>query len=293
MNFTKIANYMGFAAFWLTVQLCRLLPFKILYALSDGLYLIIYYLIPFRRKIALENLSNAFPKLSNAEINSIHKQHVHFMCDMMLETLKGFTLNETEIIKRWKVTNPEFIAPYRDQSIIIISSHYGNWEWGISLKQQINYPCINVYKPIRNSLINNYILNARKKIGVTLIAVKETARYFLAHRNKPGGYALIADQHPGGAHEPKWLTFLNQETAFIVGPEKYAKNFNYPVIYVEINYLKRGYYQATLHAITDHPTETPDGEITEKSMRILEQQICAKPAYWLWGHKRWKLKRTL
>lgn len=292
MNFSKLINYLGFAVFWLLVQLCRLIPFRILYGISDILFVIIYYLIPLRRKIALENMHNAFPALTAAEIKSIYKKHVHFMCDMTLETLKGFTLDEVALTKRWRVTNPEFIEPYRKKSIIIVAAHYANWEWGVCLQHQLNYSCVNIYKPIRNKLINDYILAARKQLGVNALAVKDAAQYFLSNREIPQAYALIADQHPGGTSQPHWFTFLNQDTAFIPGPERYAKNFDYPVIYAQIERLKRGYYQVTFHPISDNPTEAPAGLLTEQSMRILEQQIVANPAYWLWGHKRWKLKRT-
>ncbi len=291
MKSAKIADYIGFSIFWLTVQLIGMLPFWIIYGISFLFYLLVYYVVPFRRKIAIQNLNNSFPDYTHKQIKAIYKKHVRFMCDMALETLKGFTMSYAAMCKRWVVTNPELMDQYQNQSVIAISAHYANWEWGISMEPQIKHRSADVYKPVRNPLLDRYMLRAREKMGMAIVPVKSTARYFLTHRAEAHCYFLVADQHPGGTSKVHWMKFLGQDTAFIVGPEKYAKSFNYPVVFTEILCIKRGYYQARFIPITDDPLHTADGEITEKSMHILEKQIKQDPAYWLWGHKRWKLKR--
>lgn len=289
----KFSNYLGFAFFWLLVQLCRLMPFSLLYALSYLIYLLVYYVIPVRRRVIMQNLHNAFPNYSKAEIERISRQHVRFACDMALETLKGFTLSPQELDRRWRVVNPELLDHYQQQgrSLIIISAHYANWEWGVSLNSQTQLKSAYIYKSLHNPLVDRYLQRFRTSYQAEIIPVSKAARYFLANRSKPRCYILIADQHPGGASSVQWFSFLNQDTAFIVGPEKYAKSFDYPAAFAKIECLKRGYYQTTFIPITDTPKATPDGFITEQSMRLLEQQIERAPAYWLWGHKRWKLKR--
>lgn len=263
-----------------------------LYAFSHGIYLLIYYVIPLRRRVTIENLTKSFPDLNQKDIKKIYKQHLYYMCSMFLETFKGFSLSQAALIPRWKVTNPEIFEQFKNQSVIIISGHYANWEWGFCIPNQINYICANIFKPIRNQLINKYLLKDRKSVNVDMVAVKDSARYFLSHRQQERAYVLIADQHPGGTGQVLWMDFLNQDTAFITGPEKYAKSFNYPVVYCAIDYVRQGYYEVTATVVSSNPQTSPEGEITEKSMRILEAQIRAKPAYWMWGHKRWKLKKN-
>ncbi|MBX9704888.1 MAG: lysophospholipid acyltransferase family protein [Gammaproteobacteria bacterium] len=289
----KFSNYIGFALFWLLVQLCRLLPFPLLYGLSYLFYLLTYYVIPLRQRVVMQNLRNAFPSYSAEELRRISREHVRFVCDMALETLKGFTLSPQELSRRWRVTNPELLDHYQQQglSLIAIGAHYANWEWGVSLNSQSQLKAAYIYKALHNPLVDRYLQRFRTSHQAEIIPVSKAARCFLANRNKPRCYILIADQHPGGANTLQWFNFLNQDTAFIVGPEKYAKSFNYPAAFFRVDRIKRGYYQATVVPITDTPQATPEGFITEQSMRILEQQIQEQPVYWLWGHKRWKLKR--
>jgi KDO2-lipid IV(A) lauroyltransferase len=290
MNKVNLTDYFGFGCFWLIVKLCKIVPFWLLYRLSDSLFFILYYILPFRRNVALDNLTRSFPNKSNDEIKHIYKQHVAYMCDVTLEMLKGFSLTTAQLSQRWQLTNPELMHAYRTRQVILIAGHYCNWEWGISLQAQIEHHCIYIYKPIRNTLINNFILHSRKKMRFTLLKVKDFAHYFANH-TEPACYTLIADQHPGGSQRLHWMPFLQQDTAFITGPETYAKKTNLPVVYIAMDRIKRGYYKATLHNITPNAQASKPGEITEKSMRLLEQQIIANPQYWLWGHKRWKLKR--
>lgn len=292
MKSIKIRDLVGFFAFWSFVQLCRCLPFRALFWFSTLLYYLSYYLFPLRKKVAMENLSRCFPDKSETERKAIYKKHLQFMFDLILETFKGFTISPKVLCKRFRVINPEFLARYAHKNVLIIMAHYGNWEWCRSLPYQVSQPFAAIYKPLHNRLVNRYLLAHRKKTQGILISVRDTFNYLNSHIDDPKCYILIADQHPGGAKEVHWMKFFNQDTACIVGPEKCAKNFNYPVIYAAISRLKRGYYKVEFHPITDHPKDSAPGEIIEASMRLLEQQICKDPAYWLWGHRRWKLTKA-
>jgi len=292
MKSIKISNLLGFFAFWSSIQLCRCLPFRALFGLSTLLYYLSYYLFPLRKKVAMENLGRCFPDKSDTERKSIYKKHLQFMFDLILETFKGFTLSPEALCKRFRITNPKFLEKYSNSSVLVITAHYGNWEWGRCLPYQLSQPLAVIYKPLHNPLVNRYLLAYRKKTQVVLISVRETFKYLNSHIDDPKCYFLIADQHPGGAKEVHWMTFFNQDTACIVGPEKCAKSFNYPVLYAAISRIKRGYYEVEFLPITDHPKDTQPGEIIEASMRLLEQQIRKDPAYWLWGHRRWKLTKA-
>jgi KDO2-lipid IV(A) lauroyltransferase len=99
------------------------------------------------------------------------------------------------------------------------------------------------------------------------------------------------DQSPSNANNCHWMTFLNQDTGVLFGTEKFAKEYDQPVLYGRINKEKRGYYSSDFFETVDHPKETQTGELTEMVTRFLEKDIIATPQYWLWSHKRWKHKR--
>ena len=68
--------------------LLSLLPMRILYIISDGIYLIVYHVIGYRRKVVMSNLELAFPEKSNAERVKIAKSFYHKLLDSFIETIK-------------------------------------------------------------------------------------------------------------------------------------------------------------------------------------------------------------
>ena len=86
-----------------------ILPFRLMYFLSDGFYALLYYIIGYRKKVVTNNLKLAFPKKTNQEISLIRKRFYHHLCDMMFEAIKSITISEAEMQKRYVFTNVEEI----------------------------------------------------------------------------------------------------------------------------------------------------------------------------------------
>jgi KDO2-lipid IV(A) lauroyltransferase len=89
------------------------MPFRVMYAFSDIFYFLIYYLIGYRRKVVMLNLSRSFPYKNANEIHLLTKKFYHHLCDISLESIKGFTMSPKELIRRHHVLNPELLVPYR------------------------------------------------------------------------------------------------------------------------------------------------------------------------------------
>ena len=148
------------------------------------------------------------------------------------------------------------------------------------------------YQPIRNPFINKFY-RQRFSTGrnLTTVSTKEIARNFVDTRKKTAAHLLIADQSPVSLNNGMWLNFLNQDTLCIMGPEKLAKKFNYPVFYVHVNRIERGQYEVEIIELEPFAKEAKNGIITTKFTKTLEQKILETPDSWLWSHKRWKKKR--
>ena len=82
------------------LYLVSILPFRALYILSDGLYIIFYYLIGYRKKVVIQNLKNSFPEKTEAEITAITKKFYRYFCDLILESLKTLTISRAQVAKR-------------------------------------------------------------------------------------------------------------------------------------------------------------------------------------------------
>ena len=276
------------------LKLKSLLPFSILYVLSDFIYLIVYYLIGYRKKVVRENLKRSFPDKTDRELLATEKKFYHHLCDLLFESIKMATISKEEMSRRMKILNYEPLLKHYDEnkSVLLITSHYGNWEWTSSFSMYLpaDKPMYQVYKQLKNKFFDRLIYNLRIRFGSVNVEVSELFDVLssLKQQGKMGMIGLISDQSPSRKGIKYQSQFLNQRTPVITGTEIIAKKYDFPVYFVQIRRVKRGYYTCNPVPICLHPQESGKFEITEKYIRLLEQEIMAEPAYWLWSHRRWK-----
>ena len=285
---------LNFLLYYLVIIPVSLLPFRTLYLLSDFLYIVLYKIFGFRKKVVFTNLRNSFPKKSDEEIKILANQFYSHLCDLIVESLKSFTISQEEVLKRMVVVNPELANKYYDdgKSILLSGGHYNNWEWiATAIDQQVKHQSIAIYKKLSNKFFDDKMLSTRGRFGLKMVSTKLVKETFEAYKNQLTMTIFGSDQSPGKVENSHWMTFLNQDTAVLFGTEKYAKEYNYPVLYGKIFKVKRGYYNLTLSLVEDDPKSSPHGFITEKATHLLEADINAEPEYWLWTHRRWKHKK--
>lgn len=276
------------------ILLVRLMPFKVMYIFSDLIYFLIYHIIGYRRKVVSSNLRSSFPEKNDKEIITLTRKFYHHLCDISLESIKGFTMSPNELVRRHHILNPELANYFYDKgiSVVTVPGHYNNWEWGsLSPGLQIKFPIVGFYKPMSNKRVDAYAKRHRAKFNTTLASIKETALTFEKLSSSLHAFIMAADQSPSNLKECYWIDFLHHDTAWLHGPEKYSRKYNLPVIYVDIQKVKRGFYDLTLVTLTENPSSLPDGEITRLYVQQLEKSIKQEPAYWLWSHRRWKHAR--
>ncbi len=124
-----------------------------------------------------------------------------------------------------------------------------------------------------------------------LVPIWETREAFEESVKNPALFIMAADQNPGKVSKAIWVHFLNRETACIHGPESYARRYNTPLVYFDVQRVKRGYYTLTIRDLYENPSQTETGFVTGLYMQTLEKIIQNKPENWLWSHKRWKRKK--
>ena len=279
--------------YYLLILPLSLLPYPLLYLLSDIFFLIMYRVIGYRKEVVFANLRNSFPNKSKQELKKIMSDFYRHLCDIIMESVKGFTISEKQLRKRLIIKNPEFSNYFADkgQSIIFVGGHYNNWEiCAQAFALYSKHKCIGIYKPLSNAFINDQIYTSRSKYGMHLISMKQTKKSF-EDGDEPKAIVFGSDQNPANPKRAHWVQFLNQDTGVLFGVERYAKEYDWPVVFVSISKVKRGHYEVEYSLITDSPTEQPHGKITEDFTKRLEQDIINQPQYWLWSHKRWKHKR--
>lgn len=290
---SRLIYWLTYASMWLLA----LLPFKVLYILSDGLCFLMHHVVHYRRRVVRANLCNAFPEKTAAELRDIEREFYRYICDYMLEEVKMLRMSFKELCRRMEYDNKEeYLAMIEKHGgIVLLIPHYANFEWitGMSSIMQEGDIPVQIYKPLHNKYMDAMFKRIRTRFGGYNVAKHSTAREIikLCRDNKRVAVGMITDQSPNPNEAHYWTTFLNQDTVFMDGAERIAKLMDFPVFYCELQKQGRGYCRVRFDLITETPKATADGEITELFARRLEQTIRREPAYWFWSHKRWKLKR--
>ena len=287
----RILFYLTYTFLWLIT----LLPLRVLYLLSDFIYLVLYYLVGYRKKTVFQNLEKSLPDKSPQEIKRIARKFYRQLCDIFIESAYRIHMGEKENTRRIHYKNPEIPQDYYNQgkSIVLLLSHYGNWEWPTRISKLSSHDILAIYKPLQNKYFDRLFLQLRGQFGAIGIPMESTLRTLISYQrnNKPCILYTVADQRPQWTSIQHWTTFLNQDTPVITGPEKIAKRFNYPVLFLDLQKLKRGYYSVEFKLIYENPDAVPEFHVSRRYQAMVERNILQRPEQWLWSHKRWKYSR--
>ena len=289
-------NLPGALLFFIAVLFIWLLPVPFFYLFSNLLRFIVYRIMSYRRDLVKRNLEGSFPGIQNNELKRLTHLFYKNLADILLEGIWAFTISRKQILNRFRIINPEVIEPFSGsgQSIIGVTGHYANWEWGsLSASLQTDYNVIAFYKPINNKYIDKFVRWSRSRFGTTLAAINETSLSFEKCKETKTLFLMAADQGMPKKFSEKayWIQFLNHYIPFLHGMEKHARINNLPVIYIDIQRIRRGYYTVELSVLAAKPLEFEEGALTEMFARKLESIILKKPENWLWSHNRFKLAR--
>lgn len=272
--------------------LISILPFRLLYILSDCVYILVYRIIGYRKKTVRENLALALPHLSDQERLLIEKKSYKHLCDMFLEMIKTMTISVKEIEKRFVFKNlPEYLElEKKGKSVALMCAHYASYEWVISMNGRINYEGYAIYKKINNPYFDRLVKKIRSRFKAYLITTRET-RAIIESNERKGNHAIYgfaSDQSPQVKSKTYWSKFMGIEVPVYVGAELISKSHDMNVVFLKVEKVKRGYYEATIELLSDDVKLVPDYQITETFLRKVEQQILEAPEFYLWTHKRWK-----
>jgi len=285
----KRAGYiLGYLVFWVLGHL----PYRLQYFISDLLFIGVYYLVRYRRKVSFSNLRLAFPEKSTRELRKIERSFYHHLCDLGIESAISGFLTEKQIKERFTYRNPELMEDlYRKgKQVIGITGHYGNWEWSLNMPLFFSHHIIGIYKPMNNPWFDRYFRSKRERFGAHAVAMEQVARELVKCKNNGllAFAGFVADQRPVWEHIQYWTTFMGQMTPVYLGPEKLALKLDTAVVFFRIRKVKRGYYETELELITESPSALSPHELTERHVKMLEELIHENPAWWLWSHRRWK-----
>jgi KDO2-lipid IV(A) lauroyltransferase len=270
------------------------LPFWSLYLLADFFAFIANYVLQYRKQVVLDNLRHAFPKKSEGEIRKIANQFYRDFADSAVETLKTLTMSEEELSRR--VITDDHVSEYirkNGRSAFFMGSHVFNWEWFFLANcSDIGYPVYGIYQRLSNNFFDKLMQVIRTRFGTLAMERGHILRHAIRTRDEVKVYATLADLRPAEGENKYWTKFMNRDAAFFTGTEKLARKLQYTVIYFKSTKIRRGYYKSESIIIDEPPFKTKPFEITERFVRLVEQDIMRSPSSYLWSHNRWKFRTT-
>jgi KDO2-lipid IV(A) lauroyltransferase len=273
------------------LYLLSLLPLWMLYPLADGLSFLLYHIIRYRRRVVLANLLIAFPERTQAERIRIAKRFYRNFADSFIESIKLLSASRSFITRRLIIDNPEILEDlyHSGRKCQLHLGHIFNWELGnAAMPLLTKYHFLVAYMPFENKVMDRLFLHFRSRTGSVLLPATRMQRSILPYRNEQYLLTLVADQAPPHADNAYWLNFFGRPTAFIRGPERGARIADIPVVFPRFYKSRRGHYRVHLTLGADHSAQLPEGELTLRYARFLENTIRQDPDLWLWSHKRWK-----
>ncbi len=285
-------KFLGYIFAYSLIWLLHLLPERILYFISDILYLLLYYVVNYRKKVVYDNIQKAFPEYSKSEIRKTARKFYHHLCDLMLESAASHFYSEEQALERITYRNPEILNEIYNsgKQVMAVTGHYGNWEYLSTLGLASEYPVLAIYKPLRNNYFDRMVKKNRTRFGVMVSPMEHIARTLIAYHREstPVLTIFLSDQRPMFHQIQYWTKFMGLDTPLYLGTEKLARKLDAAVVFLKIRKTTRGRYEVEVEQICMDPASMKPYEITDAHVRILENLIREEPGYWLWSHRRWK-----
>lgn len=274
-------------------SLCKVLGLKLSRKFALALTFFFYYLLPIRKNVVFDNLKHAFPDFSEKEIEKIAYGTYKSFTITLIEILYLPWMSLEQIKSAVKFENLNLILEKEKENsgIILLSAHYGNWEYcALSGGAQLNKKFSVIVKSQRNTLVNDWMNKFRTKWTNDVVPLGISIRNIVSVLHNKGIAAMVADQR--GSEESIKLEFFGRKTSVHTGPAVLALKMNSPIIY-GITVRQPDYtYKAVIDEISKE--NLPDNfddkvkVLCERMLRYLEEKIKQNPEQWFWMHNRWK-----
>jgi KDO2-lipid IV(A) lauroyltransferase len=284
----------GERALVLLIQTMAWLPLPLLYLTADTLFLLLFYVFRLERKLTTDNLQRAFPDMPARQRKRIAAKSWRNALHVLFETIHAQRMSEIELRHRVQFDNPELLEQLLDKhgKVLAVAAHQGNWEWlEMASSLCMSAPLATLYKPLNHPGMEKMLNQTRERFGGQMISAQRALPRLVRFTRERSIVAVLADQGPQPHEEKHWSGFLNQDTAFYPGIEKLARLLEMPLVFTHVTRVKRGYYRVRFELLDEPPWSAPEGELMERYIRAVEQQVIDHPEDWLWMYKRWKYQK--
>jgi KDO2-lipid IV(A) lauroyltransferase len=278
------------------VRLLAAIPMPVLYGFARLLAWLAFRVFPYRPHVVRENLRIAFPELDEAGLRALMRDYYRGFAQVLVEIIKSARISPDELRRRVRLINADEVRAVlaAGSPVLLVAAHQCNWEWMLhALTLELGWPVDAAYKPLVNPWAEREMRALRGRFGSRLVPAQQLLPDILRRGRMVRAIAMVADQEPTKSERRHWTRFLNRDSAFYMGPEEIARATRFPVFFAAMRRTGRGFYEVALEPLAAAGEQLAPGELTERYVRRVEQQIREAPADWPWSHKRWKLKKSV
>ncbi|PID50544.1 MAG: lipid A biosynthesis lauroyl acyltransferase [Proteobacteria bacterium] len=274
-------TWLGMGVLWLTVQL----PWKWQMWLGKQLGLLLFYTLKQRRYICCVNLELAFPDQTPTARQALNRQHFISLGRGLLETALSWWGRSSTLKQLVTLEGLANLAEAQQSGgVILLSAHFTSLEMGGRLLAPY-LPLHVVYRPHQNAVIEQLVAKLRAKRYGKAIS-RDNIRTML-HSLKQGYAVWYAQDQHFDQKNSVFAPFFQVEAATNTATSRIATLGNAKVVPFFTFRTENGYKLRFLPALQDFPTESVHTD-TVRINRIIEQQVQAYPAQYLWTHRRFK-----
>jgi Kdo2-lipid IVA lauroyltransferase/acyltransferase len=273
--------------------LIRSMPLPAVRGIARRLGIFLFRVARVRRSVVIAQLRAAFPTKPPDEIERIALRSYVNICTTFLELFWSPNFALPQYLRECRLMNVEVMldAVARGRGVILISGHYGNWEWiPHAMQAQTGLTGAAIIRPMNNLLVDAEIQACRTQYGGQVIPMERAGLEGYRLLKRGGILMLLADQN--APRDAVFVSFLGRLATVFRGPALLGLKTGAPFILVSSHRDADGRYEIRYSEIpTDHLPEDPDAAIDELSYRhvkALEAVIREEPGDWFWHHRRWK-----
>lgn len=276
---------------YLLISIVVHLPKWLKYLLELKLFILIYYVFGYRKKVVLDNLMLAFPNRDIRSLKRLRKKFYKHLIDVFMETIQPLAWDVETMDQHYKLLNVEVVEErLKERSVLLMGGHYANWDWVCSIASRVTSPAYVVYQPISDDSIDKIIHKIRSKFGSIMVPNGSVAKTVLKNKktNIRAVYTMVSDQSPMLSMAKLWMPFMGVEVPVHSGAASLAVKSNMAVFYIKTNRVRKNYYESEFIELSSDASTTDEVELTKQFIKALEVQINQEPTYYFWTHKRWK-----
>lgn len=273
--------------------MARLLSYRAAEHLGRILGMLAYGLTVSRRRVALDNLTHAFPEKNPREIRAIAHGAFKNYGISLVEMMWSGQADRKKLAGLVQLTNPEvaYRAQEQGKGVILLSAHFGSWEMLLSgFIVSLGWTIGAIVQLQRNRRIDEVIDSQRRRFNVTTIPMGPSVREVLKVLQRRGAVLILADQ--SGPKESLFVNFFGRPAATHKGTAAFSLRTGAPIVLILLLRQKDGTHKAVFEEIDRSGLETYNeeniAELTRRHVAVLERYIRQYPEHWLWMHKRWK-----